>query len=169
MKQKTVGKIKHLAVISDTHFGSAVALSQIHQLDDGGYYHPSKLQAKLYQHWTAYWNWAYKHFKGEPFAIVHVGDIVEGVHHRSTQIQSGNLSIQAKLAIDMMKPHVSRANHYFQIRGTAAHVGSSAQEEETIAGILGAEREKETGNYSRWMLWLKFGGKMFNFAHRGSV
>jgi len=62
-------------------------------------------------------------------------------------------------------PHVSRADKYYQIRGTEAHVGASAQEEEAIASALGAERERETGNYSRWMLWMKFGGKLINFAH----
>lgn len=158
-------KAKHLVFISDTHFGSAVALSQIHQLDDGGYFHPSKLQAKLYQHWMGFWEWAYRRIGREPFKLIHVGDIIDGLHHRSTQVSSGNLTVQGRLAIDMMMPHVSRAVEYYQIRGTEAHVGTSAQEEEAIACALGAEREKETGNYARWMLWLKFGPKLINVAH----
>jgi len=151
--------------VSDTHFGSAVALSQIHQLDDGGYYKPSRLQAKLYRLWLAYWEWVYAHVKKEPFIIVHVGDIIDGAHHQTTQLSSGNLTIQSRLAIDMMMPHVTRASKYYQIRGTEAHVGRSAMEEEAVACALGAEREKETGNFSRWMLWMKFGGHLINFAH----
>jgi hypothetical protein len=161
-------KIKNLVVISDTHFGSSVALSQIHQLDDGGYYHPSPVQAKLYKLWVAFWEWAYQHIGREPFAIVHVGDVTDGVHHRTTQLSSGNLSTQASLAVDMLQPHVSRAKAYFQIRGTEAHVGASAQEEEQIAKALGAVQDKETGNYSRWELWLKFGENkqhLIHFAH----
>lgn len=158
-------KPKHIIVLSDTHFGSAVAISQIHQLDDGGYFHPSKLQAKLYRLWMAYWEWVYMHVKKDPFIIVHVGDIIDGQHHRSTQTSTGNLTVQGRLAIDMMMPHVSRASAYYQIRGTEAHVGMSAQEEEAIACALGAVKEKETGNYSRWMLWMKFGNGLINFAH----
>lgn len=161
-------KVKNLVVISDTHFGSSVALSQIHQLDDGGYYHPSALQAKLYKLWIAFWEWTDEHLKDEPFSIVHCGDVTDGVHHRTTQLSSGNLSTQAALSIDMLKPHVSRAEEYYQIRGTEAHVGSSAQEEEQIAKALGAVPDKETGNYSRWELWLKnFGPQkhLLNFSH----
>src|SRR5216117_1758889 len=158
-------KAKHILLVSDTHFGSSVSISQIHQLDDGGYYKPSALQGKLYKIWLGFWDWAYAHVGKEPFVLVHAGDIIDGLHHRITQLTTGNLTIQARLAIDMMMPHVSRAQKYFQIRGTAAHVGVSAQEEEAIACALGAEREKETGNYSRWMLWLKFGGKLLNIAH----
>src|SRR6266404_6231529 len=111
-------KAKHIVVISDTHFGSTVALSQIHQLDDGGYFRPSKLQAKLYRHWIAYWEWVYKHVGKDPFILVHVGDVVDGVHHRTTALSSHNLTTQGRLAVDMLMPHVSRAAQYYQIRGT---------------------------------------------------
>lgn len=160
-----MSKIKNCVVISDTHFGSSVALSQIHQLDDGGYYHPSALQSKLYKLWLGFWEWAYEHVGKEPFIIVHVGDVTDGVHHRTTQLSSGNLSTQANLAIDMMQPHVSRAAAYYQIRGTEAHVGASAQEEEQIAKELGAVKDPETGNYARWELWLKMSGHLIHFAH----
>lgn len=158
-------KPKHIVCLSDTHFGSSVAISQIHLLDDGGTYHPSKLQAKLYRLWIAYWEWVYEHIKKDPFIIVHVGDIIEGQHHRSTQTTTSNLTVQGRLAVDMMQPHVTAASAYYQIRGTEAHVGQSAQEEEKIAEELRAVKEKETGNYSRWMLWMNFGGGMINFAH----
>jgi hypothetical protein len=68
----------------------------------------------------------------------------------------------------MLKPHVSRAAYYFQIRGTEAHVGSSAQEEEAIAQTLGAVKDKDTNNYSHWEVWLKnFGPQkhLLHFAH----
>lgn len=158
-------KPKHIVVISDTHFGSSVALSQIHQLDDGGYYKPSALQAKLYRLWIAYWEWVYRHVGKDAFVLVHVGDVTDGFHHGTTQLSSGNLTTQGRLAIDMLMPHVSRASSYFQLRGTEAHVGKSAQEEEAIACALGAVKDKESGCYSRWELWMKFQGGLVHLAH----
>src|SRR5438105_2912279 len=158
-------KPKHIVVLSDTHFGSAVALSQIHQLDDGGYFHPSKLQAKLYRLWLAFWEWTYAHIGKDQFILVHVGDVIDGVHHRTTALSSHNLTIQSRLAIDMLMPHVTRAQKYFQIRGTEAHVGQSAQEEEAVAAALGAEKDPEIGAFSRWELWMKFGDALIHFAH----
>lgn len=143
-----------------------MALSQVHQLDDGGFYHPSALQNKLHKLWIGFWEWAYKEVGKEPFVIVHCGDITDGVHHRTTQLSSGNLSVQAKLSVDMLAPHVESSSGYYQIRGTEAHVGASAQEEEQIAKELGAVPEAETGNYSRWELWLKMGkNHLVHFAH----
>src|SRR5438105_3954126 len=111
-------KPKHIVCISDTHAGSSVALSQIHLLDDGGVYHPSKLQAKLYRLWLAFWDWSYQHIGKDEFVIVHVGDVIDGAHHKTTALSSGNLTIQSRLAIDLLMPHVTRAQKYFQIRGT---------------------------------------------------
>ncbi len=156
-------KPTHIVCISDTHWGSSVAISQIHLLDDGGTYHPSKLQAKLYRLWITFWEWAYKHVGKDKFILVHCGDIIEGAHHRSTQSATGNLTVQSRLAIDMMMPHVTRAAQYYQVRGTEAHVGQSAQEEEAIAAALGAV--KSDGNFSHWMIWMRFHGKLLNFAH----
>jgi hypothetical protein len=65
-----------------------------------------------------------------------------------------------------MKPKIAGAEGYFQIRGTEAHVGSSAQEEETIARELGATKDKDIGVYSRWELWMDFGGRsLAHFSH----
>jgi hypothetical protein len=141
-----------------------VALSKRHQLDDGGFYDPSALQVKLLTLWDAFWQWAYDHVGKDAFVLVHVGDITDGVHHRTTQLSSANLTTQSRLAVEMMQPHVVKAEKYFQIRGTEAHVGQSAQEEEAIAKTLGAVKD-DAGNYARWMLWMKFGGRLINFAH----
>jgi UDP-2,3-diacylglucosamine pyrophosphatase LpxH len=168
MKTRNI-RSKHIVFVSDTHFGSSAALSQIHQLDDGGYYRPSDHQKKLYRLWMGFWEYAYKTIKKDPWVLVHVGDIVDGAHHRTTQLSTGNLTIQSRLAIDMMMPHVTRANKYFQIRGTEAHSAPSCEQEEMIAATLGAERDPDAGNYSHWMLWLKFGGKLINVAHHLGV
>jgi hypothetical protein len=164
-RRNKLGKIKNLVVISDTHFGSGVALSNGHQLDDGGRYVPSKLQKKLWRLWEDFWGWTYHHVKEEPFILVHNGDQIDGVHHRITGLSTHNLTTQNRIAIEALEPHVARAAAYYQIRGTEAHVGQSAQEEEAIACALGAVRDPDTGCYSRWELWMKFCGELIHFAH----
>jgi hypothetical protein len=164
-RRNKLGVVKNIVCISDTHFASSVALSNGHDLDDGGRYVPSKLQKKLWHLWEDFWAWTYAHLKKEPFILVHNGDVIDGVHHRITALSTHNLTTQSRVAIEALEPHVARAAAYYQIRGTEAHVGQSAQEEEAIACALGAVRDPETGCYSRWELYMKFCGELIHFAH----
>src|SRR6266550_5520723 len=75
---------KNIVIISDTHFGSGVALAQETILDDGQKVLPSPLQAKLWAHWLDFWSWVYTTLDGAPFTLVHVGDVVDGAHHKTT-------------------------------------------------------------------------------------
>lgn len=158
--------MNNIIVIADTHFGSSVAVAQIHQLDDGGFYHPSGIQNKLLDLWNDFWNWAYGVIGNEPFTLVHVGDLIDGDHHHSTQVSSANLQVQESLAKAMMRPHVFHPGiqHYFQIRGTGAHVGGAGEAEERIAEALKADKTNSE-TYSRWELWLKADDDLIHFAH----
>lgn len=157
--------VKHILVISDTHFGSTLSISKRHRLDDGGFYDLSGLQKKLSFLWQDFWKWAYHEINGEPFVLVHNGDIIDGQNKmRTSALSSLNLTVQARLAIDMLEPHIKKAKAYYQIRGTEAHAGISAQDEEAIASVLGAEKD-EHGNHARWELWMKFGKELIHFAH----
>lgn len=156
---------KYIVAISDTHCGSTLGLSVKHLLDDGGTYTPSPLQNKLWEHWKDFWKWTYRIIGNEPFILVHNGDIVDGVHHRTTTLSSHNLTIQSRLAAEILEPHISRALAYYQIRGTEAHAGQSAQEEEALACVLGAVRDKKSGQYARWELWMEFGNELLHFSH----
>ncbi len=157
-------KVENLVVISDTHFGSAVALARRHKLDDGGEYVPSPLQEKLWRLWENFWDWAHNQCAGKDFVVIHVGDVIDGSHHATSALSSANLTVQSELAFNALLPHVSAAAGYFQIRGTSAHSGEAGQQEEALAKWLGAV-EDEHGNASRWELWLNFGHQLINFAH----
>ncbi len=109
--------------------------------------------------------WTYARIDGEPFILVHNGDIIDGVHHGTTALSTSNLTIQSRIAVEWMEPHVGNAEEYYQIRGTEAHVGKSAEAEEGISADLGAEMDEETGSYSRWELWMKFAGELIHFSH----
>jgi len=158
-------KISNLIVVSDTHCGCKLGLHprDYSRLDDGGNYAPSDFQLAMYAYWREFWDeWVPKVTRGEPYDIVHNGDIVEGVHHRASTPISHNEMDQARIAVAVMAPVIKKAQkkggRFFQIRGTEAHVGESAKYEEMLAKELGAVPNKE-GQYARWDLWKRVGNR----------
>ena len=165
--KKEKRRINNIVVISDTHCGCRVGLCPPEgaTLDDGGRYMPSKLQLKMWSYWREFWDkWVPEACHHEPFILVHNGDIVDGVHHNSTTQISHNLEDQAEIAYNCLAPIVDRAAAYYQIRGTEAHVGNSAVDEERLAKRLGAKRNQQ-GQYARYDLWLKLGDRLIHFLH----
>src|SRR6266478_1252442 len=135
--------MNNIIVISDTHFGSTVAVAKEHQLDDGGTYIPGPIQMKLADLWDDFWEWAYDLIgREDTFTFVHCGDVIDGDHHHSTQVSSANLKVQESLAVEMLTPIVAhqQCDRYFQIRGTGVHVGDAGETEERIAAALGASK-----------------------------
>lgn len=165
MKNSTV---KNIVVISDTHFGCQLGLCPPSvTLDSGGNYKHSALQKKVWQMWTEFWNkWIPQVTKGEDFILVHNGDAIDGKHHNAVTQITQNLHDQRKIAYEVLKPVIDnpKCKKYYHIRGTEAHVGSSAQDEEALAKSLGAIPD-EIGNYARWDLWLKLNSSLIHFTH----
>ena len=160
-------KTRNVVVISDTHFGCKMGLCWPAGAaqDDGGPYKPSRLQKVVWRWWEEFWDdWVPKATKGEPFDLVHNGDVIDGVHHNSTTQFSHNIKDQRNLAIAVLAPRVKLAQRYFSVRGTPAHVGQSSTEEEEVAERLGAV-PNEDGQHSRYELWLKVGGHLVHFLH----
>lgn len=162
--------IQNIVVMSDTHFGCKLGLCPPKiLLDEGGLYVASLLQRKMYKMWEYFFNtFVPEVTKGEKYILVHNGDIIDGVHHKSTSQITHNLKDQRKIAMAVMLPIIKRKEcvAYYQVRGTEAHVGKSAEDEEEVAKDLGAEPD-ELGNHSRWELWLRFGKKklLVHFTH----
>ncbi len=172
MPRKKVGAkdVRNIVVISDTHTGCKLAMCHPDgaDLDDGGTYKPSKIQQKIWDQWEEFWGeWVPRETKGEPFAVVHNGDAVDGVHHGSTTQWSHNLNDQVNHAYKILKPVVDLCEgRYFHIRGTEAHVGKSAMDEERLAKMLGAVPNDE-GQHARYDLWKRLGvsGVLCHFLH----
>ena len=158
--------IRNVVVVSDTHFGCRLALCPLDgcALDDGGEYMPSDLQRKLWAIWLEFWAWVDTELDGEPFVLVHNGDSSDGVHHNSTTQISHNLEDQGTLAVEALAPYVAKAQTYYHIRGTEAHVGKSGVEEERVAKRLGAKQNTQ-GQHARYDLWLDLGGHKIHFLH----
>lgn len=158
------GKTNNLVVFSDTHIGCRLGLINPNgtKLDDGGTYIPSKFQLKMWDMWYEFWeDWVPKTCQNEPYDVVFNGDALDGVHHNSTTQISHNLEDQKRMALNIFNVVVDKAEHYYHIRGTEAHVGQSAYAEESLARELGAIPNEEE-QYARFDLWKAVGTQVKN-------
>ena len=161
-----------VAVASDLHANSTVGLCPPTglDLDDGQRVEPSALQEWLWRGWEGYAARVAAQIAAldAELYVVLAGDLVEGDHHRTTQIMTRNLQDQHRLALACLAP--LRALHparWFVVRGTEAHVGPGATTEELIAEALEAEPDHETGRRSWWHLRAEILGTRFDVAHHG--
>lgn len=159
-----------IVVVSDLHVGCKLGLCpKTVRLDEGGSYEASSHQAEVMDKWMEFWKeWVPHVTKGGTYAVVINGDTLDGVHHNATTQWSHNLTDQKKTAFEMLHLIVSdpKCAKLYMIRGTEAHVGQSASEEESLAHWLGAI-PNEDGNAARWELWLRFGRdqRLIHFTH----
>lgn len=172
---RTGRRPRNVIAVSDTHCGCRLGLYNPHhkvKLDDGGYYLPSAFQEQLWALWTEFWDeWVPTVTRGEPYDVVHNGDVIEGVHHGATTQISHNINDQKSIAVAALMPQVKRClkkgGKYYHIRGTAAHVGQSSIFEDEVAEALGAVPNKD-GQYARYDLWKRVGddkGPLVHFLH----
>jgi hypothetical protein len=162
---EAVVSARTLIVVSDTHSGCRVGLHPDYpmRVDGGGQYSPSAFQQGLWRWWREFWDvWVPEVTKGETFDLVHNGDAIDGVHHRSTTQISQNIEDQVRIAEACLAPAVEQCTTsggtYFHIRGTEAHVGQSGEYEERLARSLGAAPNGE-GQHARFDLWKRVGDK----------
>jgi len=158
---------RSVVVVSDTHCGCRMGLHPDREvmLQGGKPSLPSVLQRKVWSHW--------RHFhdefvpsvtKGEPHILVFNGDAMDGRHHGSTTQVSQNLADQQSIAEECLRPEVKKAETYYHIAGTEAHVGPSAEDEERLARALGARPDSE-GQHARPFLWLELAHHLIHIAH----
>lgn len=163
--------VKNLVVVSDTHCGCKLGLypAELIRMDDGGFYKPSEFQEQMWALWRSFWDeWVPQVTRGEPYNIVHNGDVIDGVHHNSTTQVSHNIKDQRRIAVAAMKPEVEKCQAmggtYYHIRGTAAHVGQSSIWEDEVAEELGA-KPNGVNQFARFDLWKRVGGEGGPLVH----
>lgn len=160
-----------LAIVSDLHAGSQLApCPPSVRLDDGGNYIPSKAQRWLWGNWENFWAQVKEARKGCDLYVVCNGDAVEGDHHRSTQILSGNLEAQSYVVQQMWKvARKAEPDKLFIVRGTEVHTGPAASHEEAMARELKAEQDRDTHTWSWWHLRMNIHGVKLDFQHHCNV
>ena len=168
----TTRKPAVLAVVSDIHCGSTVAMVPPEgvRLDDGGTYHPSKAQLWLWNCWEDFWNRVAaerRRLKADLY-ILYNGDLYEGDHHHTTQIVSANPETQDYLASRVFGlPRKLRPKHQFVIRGTEAHVGTAGATEEAFARTINATKDEENDTWSWWHFKGEIAGVIVEAQHHG--
>uniref|UniRef100_A0A6M3X9B1 Calcineurin-like phosphoesterase domain-containing protein n=2 Tax=viral metagenome TaxID=1070528 RepID=A0A6M3X9B1_9ZZZZ len=163
--------LNNAIVVGDLHAGCQLALCPpTIQLMHGGEYHASKFQMVLWDKWRYIWDvWVPRVTKGEPFAVVLNGDGLDGRHHNSTTQITQNLSDQENIGYELLAPIIDQCKGlFYYISGTAVHAGEAGENEEKLAKRIGVIQD-ETGNYSRYEMYLDVGGAHCHFTHHIGV
>ena len=142
---------------------------------DGGRYRASRVKRWLWRNWLDYIRQVEQAREREDAALYVVlnGDLMEGVHHRSTQLISANDADQIACARAVFAPLMElRPDAVFVVRGTEAHAGASGSREEALARMwasdgLPVQRDRATGAYSRWALRMDVQGVLIDVRHHG--
>jgi hypothetical protein len=167
MKKKNLECLNWI-VVSDLHCGCQLGLCDPGgvELDNGGEYKPSIIQLKVWSLWEQFWeDWVPMVTKGKPYGVIVNGDSIDGRHHNSTSTITNNLSVQRKIAFKILSDIVTKCDgRFYMVRGTPAHVGESAEDEEELARDLGAI-PNEFGQHSRNELWKRIGSGLCHFMH----
>lgn len=156
-----------VAVVSDLHIGSTVALCPPEgiALEDGGRYHPSQIQKWIWQKWEEYWKDVKARAGSFPIITIINGEFIDGNHHGTTQIGTPSPTAMQDAAIDVMQKPAHMSKLLYATKGTAAHSLHGAASDHMIAKELGAVRDPETGQHAFYHLRLKVKNTLFDAAH----
>jgi hypothetical protein len=157
--------IRKLVVCGDFHLGSPRALMPPDfKTLEGNVVRQNAGQQWLWHHWREFQNWIAAQTGGEPYGLVLMGDLIEGVHHGSAEVVSAALEDHVSMACDVLGPMADEANKTYVILGTESHTRNM---EHAIARAIGAEKAPE-GNAWRDLM-LTVNGSMVFFTHHAGT
>ena len=173
--------MKHIVVcVGDTHCGCTVGLCPPAglELDDEGLYLPSKAQNWLWNNWEEAWGKVKSVKRKNRKAKLHLilnGDLIDGDHHRTTQIATGLTGVHMRCAMESLRvPLALKPNTIHVLRGTPSHVGRAGGSEEGIARALKAASwpvvgDPDTGMKSSYSRVIQVGNTRFDIKHHGRM
>lgn len=136
-KSKTVSSPRHLVVLSDLHVGSTVGIwPKNHRNRYGQVAQLSPLQEWLHDCWVDGVEWVNKVTNGS-YVLGLNGDLIEGKHHRATEVMTPLIDDQVDACISLLSPLASKAHSVYATLGTEAHTGEC---EHGIASALKARK-----------------------------
>jgi len=156
-----------LVVLSDTHIGSSTALSPlkyvVHNRSDyeAQIMEANRLQKWLYRNWVDFWEYVQSKSKKRRVVVVHLGDVIDNVHHGSTQLVQ-EVGDQVAMALELLQPYRDLADTFIGILGTAAHAGSDHATEVDLYRKLGAD-------YIEQQMTINLDGVTIDLAHHGRM
>lgn len=134
-------KPRTLVVLSDLHAGSVVAvMPPTFTTANEQEVRQNPLQAWYWKCWLKSLEWIDEVIGDDPAALILNGDMIEGDHHRTTEIISRNIEDHVEIARLILQPLVLRFERTFMLRGTECHTGNV---EATLGKMLGCEINPE--------------------------
>ena len=156
-------KSKTVVVLSDLHIGSTLGLWPHGFVANEGFpIGQNKFQKWLWSCWLDCMAWVQKAVGDDPFEIVFNGDLVEGIHHRTTQVMSADVGDQCSAVTDVISGLSRLAERVFVVQGTEVH---TRNDECRIGKALDAVKDSETGKHAFDRLLLTVNGCHVSFAH----
>lgn len=149
--------------LSDPHFGSSRALMPpgFRDSEDKGHT-PNKYQEWLWAYWLDFGQWLDWVCGKDRRVLLLNGDIIEGVHHGTTELVTNDPVDHAKMAVEVLAPIVEKADAVYLVRGTEVHTRNA---EYAIGYHLGAKKCRVTGQYAHDKLWLRQMGVLSTARH----
>lgn len=130
---------KHLVVLSDIHVGSTIAIwpeNHINRYGQTMIVNP--LQRWMQECWADGMEWIQDVTKGN-YILALNGDLIDGKHHRATEIMTPLIDDQVEACIKLLEPLAGKARKVVATLGTEAHGGEC---EHAIASALKAHKYK---------------------------
>lgn len=162
-----------LICFSDTHQNHVYGLGQpVVRKADGDEVRANPIRRELWGLWGQFWDEAFKLTDGLPRVAVGVGDLVESdAKVRSPQdLVSLNPEDVFTQVTETLDPLYSECERVLTIRGTEAHTGRGAWQEERIAAnYTHSIKDEKHNNASWWHFYGMFGGVYFDIAHHASM
>lgn len=157
-------RLKRVVDLSDLHIGSTVGLWPPDFISqEGNPIGQNKFQKWLWQCWIdLHETQLPKYLRGEPYALVLNGDIIEGNKHWNKQVMTSMTEDQMRAAAQVLKPIAEKASKIFLVKGTHCHTGDK---EPALGHMLHAEIDPSTGQPAFDKLHLDVHGTRCVFRH----
>jgi UDP-2,3-diacylglucosamine pyrophosphatase LpxH len=149
--------------VSDLHVGSTVGIMpNEYETYEGQVVRPNSLQLYMLSHWEKCIQDFEVYRKKRKFWLVLVGDLTEGIHHKTKQVWSPDAKDHALASIQLLSPLCEKADRVFVCKGTESHVGN---DEESIAKELGATKCPDTGRHAWDTVSIEVGNHLIQCRH----
>jgi hypothetical protein len=158
---------KRILILADIHCGSTVAPWPKNQrLPDGGLAVPNRYQQYLNKCWAQ----MLKDAEAEkPDVLVLLGDVVQGVNSRDSQLTATKWGTQTQAAYKLLEPLTHIIPTIYQLRGTEWHEGRGSEHVDSLAIALKAKPHPRTESPTWRRLYLEMGSHLLDFMHHVST
>jgi predicted phosphodiesterase len=158
-------QIRKLVVAGDFHFGSSRALMPPSFKGSEGQTTLANVgQQWLWYQWKDFENWIIAKTEDEPYGLVLMGDLIEGIHHGGKGALP-ELEDHVSMACDVLGPMADAAAKTYVVLGTECHTHNC---EHAIARAIGAEKADD-GNGAFKDLDITINGTRCFFTHHAGV